>query len=175
MNDAHIRPVDRPAEEPILVSLERLRRCPEEIPDRFWPDGPPRKRGCPRKIFDPKQTLESGSMERNPPSELHHTTASGSAGEDETIQHEHHGDEAETTHENLEEITLKGEVPEGLTPDVKEKSCESKKTIDAKSSETETDKISAPPPPRPTPVNQWAGRLCRGRHRGQSTFKKGEM
>ena len=64
-NDAHIRRVDRPAEEPILVLLERLRRCPEEIPDRFWPDGPPRKWGRPRKISDPKQTLENGSTERN--------------------------------------------------------------------------------------------------------------
>ena len=36
-NDAHIRRVDQPQDEPILVALDRLRRCPEEIPDEFWP------------------------------------------------------------------------------------------------------------------------------------------
>jgi hypothetical protein len=36
VNTAKIRPVDRPGSEPILVSLGRLRRCPEEIGDTFW-------------------------------------------------------------------------------------------------------------------------------------------
>lgn len=36
-NDAKICPVDKPDEEPIFVALDRLRRCPEEIGDEFWP------------------------------------------------------------------------------------------------------------------------------------------
>ena len=40
VNTAKIRPVDQPENEPILVSLDRLRRCPDEIGDEFWP---PRK------------------------------------------------------------------------------------------------------------------------------------
>ena len=35
-NTAKIRPVDKPESEPILVSLGHLRRCPEEVEDRFW-------------------------------------------------------------------------------------------------------------------------------------------
>ena len=29
--------MDKPQDEPILVALSRLRRCPEEIGDDFWP------------------------------------------------------------------------------------------------------------------------------------------
>ena len=36
-NNAKVRPVDRPEEEPIFVALDRLRRCSDEIPDLFWP------------------------------------------------------------------------------------------------------------------------------------------
>ena len=36
-NTAKIRRVDRPQEEPILVALDRLRKCPAEIPDEYWP------------------------------------------------------------------------------------------------------------------------------------------
>ncbi len=36
-NTAHVRRVDRPQDESILVSISRLRRCPDEIPDLFWP------------------------------------------------------------------------------------------------------------------------------------------
>ena len=38
-NTAKIRRVDKPQEEPILVALDRLRRCPEGVPDVFWPPG----------------------------------------------------------------------------------------------------------------------------------------
>ena len=40
-----IQPVDRPAEEPILVALNRLCRCPDEVGDMFWPSRPIRSRG----------------------------------------------------------------------------------------------------------------------------------
>ena len=36
-NNASIRPVDKPQEEPILVALDRLRKCPDELTDKFWP------------------------------------------------------------------------------------------------------------------------------------------
>ena len=42
-NDAYIRRVDRPQEEPILVALQRLRRCSDEIPDEFWPPAKSKK------------------------------------------------------------------------------------------------------------------------------------
>jgi len=34
---AHVRRVDTPQEEPILVAIQRLKQCPLEIPDEFWP------------------------------------------------------------------------------------------------------------------------------------------
>ena len=34
-NNAKIRPVDKPQNEPILVALSRLRKCPEKIGDKF--------------------------------------------------------------------------------------------------------------------------------------------
>ena len=36
-NTARIRRVDNPQEEPILVALDRLRRCPVELSDDYWP------------------------------------------------------------------------------------------------------------------------------------------
>ena len=36
-NTASIVRVDRPEEEPMLVSVDRLRRCPGELGDEFWP------------------------------------------------------------------------------------------------------------------------------------------
>ena len=42
-NTAKICPVDKPESEPILVALDRLRRCPDEIRDKFWPPGVPRR------------------------------------------------------------------------------------------------------------------------------------
>ena len=36
-NDTYIHRVDTPQEEPILVSIQRLKQCPSEIPDEFWP------------------------------------------------------------------------------------------------------------------------------------------
>ena len=39
VNTAKIMRVDRPQEEPILVAVDRLRRCPDEIGDEFWPPG----------------------------------------------------------------------------------------------------------------------------------------
>ena len=36
-NNAYIRRVDRRQDEPILVALQCLRRCPDEVADEFWP------------------------------------------------------------------------------------------------------------------------------------------
>ena len=36
-SNASIRQVDKPQEEPIVVALSRLCRCPSEILDEFWP------------------------------------------------------------------------------------------------------------------------------------------
>ena len=37
VNTARIRRVDRPEEDTILVAVDRLRHCPSEVPDAFWP------------------------------------------------------------------------------------------------------------------------------------------
>ena len=42
-NTARICPVDKPESEPILVSLGRLRHCPDEIGNEFWPPSKVRK------------------------------------------------------------------------------------------------------------------------------------
>ena len=36
-NTAKVCPVDKPESEPILVSLDRLHQCPDEVGDEFWP------------------------------------------------------------------------------------------------------------------------------------------
>jgi len=48
-SNAHVRRVDQPQGETIFVALERLRRCPKEVADEFWPAKKPRKRGRPKK------------------------------------------------------------------------------------------------------------------------------
>ena len=48
-NDAYIRRVDKPQSDSILVALQRLRRCPDEIPDEFWPPDKPRRGGVPQE------------------------------------------------------------------------------------------------------------------------------
>ena len=46
-NTAKIRCVDKPAEEPILVSQDRLRKCPPKIGEEFWPpDQKKPRRSC---------------------------------------------------------------------------------------------------------------------------------
>ena len=44
-NNAYIRRVDQPQDEPILVALQQLRRCPDEVADEFWPPDSRTKRG----------------------------------------------------------------------------------------------------------------------------------
>ena len=51
-NTAMIRRVDKPGEEPVLVALERLRRCPEEVGDDCWP--PAKTRGRPKAHHQPE-------------------------------------------------------------------------------------------------------------------------
>ena len=46
-NTAKIRRVDRPREEPILVALERLQKCPPDLAGDYWP--PDKRRGGERK------------------------------------------------------------------------------------------------------------------------------
>jgi len=36
-NNAYIRRVDKPEAELLLVAMDYLRRCPNEISDTFWP------------------------------------------------------------------------------------------------------------------------------------------
>ena len=68
-NTAHIRRVDCPQEDAILVVLDRLRRCPLEIGDEFWP---PDKKAAKRtskklKSKDPSRPGGVTQRQENPP------------------------------------------------------------------------------------------------------------
>ena len=64
-NTARIRRVDRPEEETILVALDRLRRCPQEVPQSFWP--PDRQRASQRRKSATGQKVgEPTSQNRQP-------------------------------------------------------------------------------------------------------------
>ena len=39
-NNAQIRRVDQPEQDLLLVATDRLRRCPDEVEDTFWPSDP---------------------------------------------------------------------------------------------------------------------------------------
>ena len=56
-NTAKIRRIDRPREEPILVALERLRKCPPDLADNYWP--PDKRRGGARKRRSVAETTET--------------------------------------------------------------------------------------------------------------------
>ena len=47
-NCVRVRPVDKPADHPILVSMDRVTKCPKELPDTSWL-GPARKRSYRRQ------------------------------------------------------------------------------------------------------------------------------
>ena len=78
-NTAKIRPVGTPESEPILVALNRLRRCPDEISDEFWP---PTSKKCPRKKkaaepLEPADGTEDHMGEVDKLTELEWITESG--------------------------------------------------------------------------------------------------
>ena len=52
-NGVMVTPIDRPQETPIRVAMDRVRRCPKEIPDTFWPEH--KKRGNQAKPAETKQ------------------------------------------------------------------------------------------------------------------------
>ena len=52
-----VRPVDQPQKKPIRIAFDRVRRCPEEVPNTFWPS-----KSKPSKAVDDDsndQTTES--------------------------------------------------------------------------------------------------------------------
>ena len=61
VNTAKIRRVDKPEEDSILVAVDRLRQCPAEVPDTFWP--PPKQRK--KKETDSSQTGDAGVTSQN--------------------------------------------------------------------------------------------------------------
>ena len=54
-----VRPVDKPQSEPIRVAYDRIRKCPDEIPNKFWPTSV-RSRG-PQKLS--KQNSGGGTVD----------------------------------------------------------------------------------------------------------------
>ena len=69
-NTARICPVDRHESEPILVSLGRLRHCPDEIGNEFWP---------PSKVRKATRQTQGGQVDltRPPPMEAAVQTSLG--------------------------------------------------------------------------------------------------
>ena len=68
-NTAKIRRVDRPEEEPILVSLDRLRKCPAEIGEEFWPPGRkqrPKKGSGATLLSGPEPGVAAGDNQEEP-------------------------------------------------------------------------------------------------------------
>ena len=59
-----VTPIDRPQETPIRVAMDRVRHCPKEIPDIFWPEH--KKRG---KQAKPAETRQSTVADATPESE----------------------------------------------------------------------------------------------------------
>lgn len=68
VNTARVRRVDRLQEDPILVHLDRLRRCPTEIADECWPPG--KKRSKRRKDVSSLNDLESVRSSSRAPRQL---------------------------------------------------------------------------------------------------------
>ena len=62
-NNASLCRVDKPHEEPILVALSRLRRCPEEVEDGFWPPGGNKGKGSRSKKKGKKASAPESSQE----------------------------------------------------------------------------------------------------------------
>ena len=63
-NTAKIRRVDQPQMEPILVAIDRLRSCPEEVVDDYWPSG--RARGKARKSRPLATTTPNNNPQATP-------------------------------------------------------------------------------------------------------------
>ena len=60
-NNAHIRRVDRPESNLLLVAIDRLRRCPDEILDnQFWP---PDKSKRPPTQTKPRDASTGGTLD----------------------------------------------------------------------------------------------------------------
>ena len=66
-NDAHLTPVDKPQEEPVFVALDRLRKCPDELEDTFWPRVPNSRKKL-SKLPD-RESLEPWEPARRLPGE----------------------------------------------------------------------------------------------------------
>ena len=103
-NTARICPVDQPGSEPLLVALSRLRRCPEEIADEFWP-----RQSQPRKSRAKRTLPTTGQPERLQGTEQNVDVSPGGLGEsssgreDPTVPPTSDESEAQTVLEVLSE------------------------------------------------------------------------
>ena len=53
-----VQPVDKPNQEPIRLAMDRVRRCPHQIPDTFWPTkkkGPEMEKSLPAPVLLPQK------------------------------------------------------------------------------------------------------------------------
>lgn len=61
-NIAKVRRVDHPVEEPILVAIEWLCRCPEELSDEFWPPNQTKRRAKSTPATSTRRSTEQNEL-----------------------------------------------------------------------------------------------------------------
>lgn len=77
---AHIWRVDHPQNKSILVALDRLRRCPLEIGDEFWPLDKTSSKSAPgKRKTTPQQQMPQSSVTESYIAVSHAKTPSGLA------------------------------------------------------------------------------------------------
>lgn len=69
-NTARIRRVDRPQDDALLVALDRLRRCPTEVKNGFWPPDRKRKKSSQKKATESSDSLPEDSLTEEPPGHI---------------------------------------------------------------------------------------------------------
>ena len=71
VNNAQIRRIDKPHDEPIRVALDRLRRCPAEVPNEFWPPKNQQRKRPPKSVaVNHEQKKAAAPLEENHQREL---------------------------------------------------------------------------------------------------------
>ena len=147
-NTAHIRRVDRSQDSTSMVALDRLRRCPNEVKDEFWPPDKQRTR-------------------------ITHRGSSGGA--EASSHHKRVADQLENPSAQKNSQNDDGMVARPLPSDPPR--MDTGKDANERNMRTENSPLTAPPSMSSTPrPSKWAGRL-RGHKKSARTpaANRGEM
>ena len=167
-NTASIVRVDRPEEEPMLVSVDRLRRCPRELGDEFWP---PDKGGqWQRKTAAPVSVLSALDEEEE----------TGASDNPEVMRHANNGREV-ATQLDTELVSENRDPGDDTIPPLEEDSLPSQpltteipnhpilqETREAEASELNESTVRSGPMVK----GKWAGRLRPRKSRSHARAKK---